>query len=263
MDSNERKIIQELVTALGCVIPASDRYEPRTNLWNKYSAAKNLLAAAPQVVADERAAYPGHILETATELARCIYRDNYKNEAPGWEPLPDLAGVLSQIDNMVCGMRRAAPVQAQELSEEIKSMIDEQDANENAETNYCAPVQPVAVPDELLNFSTLITYGIFQGNPVPVMGAKFYKKSDVLALLQIQAAPAAQGDALSDLLDNMLSIEVGPFDVSIVALATDAEREEDVRGEILATEPWHKNGPSLKKATAKAIERAIAAKAAS
>lgn len=51
------------------------------------------------------------ILATTIELARCIWRDNYKNEAPDWEPLTDLAGVLSQIDNMVCGMRRAAPVQ--------------------------------------------------------------------------------------------------------------------------------------------------------
>lgn len=68
-------------------------------------------ASAPQVVADERAAQADSILGTTIELARCIWRDNYKNEAPDWEPLTDLAGVLSQIDNMVCGMRRAAPVQ--------------------------------------------------------------------------------------------------------------------------------------------------------
>lgn len=58
MDSNERKIVQELVTVLGCVIPASDGYEPRTNLWNKYTAAKNLLAAAPQAVADGPYTFP-------------------------------------------------------------------------------------------------------------------------------------------------------------------------------------------------------------
>lgn len=60
MDSNERKILQELVTALGSVIPATDGYEPRTNLWNKYTAAKNMLSAAPQVVVDDRPAvvYP-------------------------------------------------------------------------------------------------------------------------------------------------------------------------------------------------------------
>lgn len=69
MDSIERKIVQELVTALGCVIPASDGYEPKTNLWNKYSAAKNLLAAAPQVVADERELPPPPEMASAADLA--------------------------------------------------------------------------------------------------------------------------------------------------------------------------------------------------
>lgn len=66
---------------------------------------------APPVQAQEPVALPDGILATTIELARCIWRDNYKNEAPDWEPLTDLQGVLSQIDNMVCGMRRAAPVQ--------------------------------------------------------------------------------------------------------------------------------------------------------
>lgn len=67
MDCNERKIVQELVTALGSVIPATDGYEPRTNLWNKYTAAKNMLAAAPQVVADERALSGEEIVRMAYE----------------------------------------------------------------------------------------------------------------------------------------------------------------------------------------------------
>lgn len=54
------------------------------------------------------AVQPDSVLRSATELARAIWRDNYKADAPDWEPLPDLMGVLSQIDNMVCGMRRGA-----------------------------------------------------------------------------------------------------------------------------------------------------------
>jgi len=40
----------------------------------------------------------------AKELASAIWREKYKDESPDWEPLPDLMGVLSQIDNMIAGM---------------------------------------------------------------------------------------------------------------------------------------------------------------
>lgn len=36
----------------------------------------------------------------ATELARNIWEREWKQTAPNWEPLPDLLGVLTQIDNM-------------------------------------------------------------------------------------------------------------------------------------------------------------------
>ena len=43
----------------------------------------------------------------AKRLAEAIYRKHYRAEAPNWEPLPDLAGVLSQIDNMTSGLVKA------------------------------------------------------------------------------------------------------------------------------------------------------------
>lgn len=45
----------------------------------------------------------GH-LEIAKHLAVSIWRKHYQDEAPEWEPLNDLAGLLSQIDNMVAGL---------------------------------------------------------------------------------------------------------------------------------------------------------------
>ena len=36
----------------------------------------------------------------ATRLAEAIYKQHYKDDAPEWKPLPDLMGVLTQIDNM-------------------------------------------------------------------------------------------------------------------------------------------------------------------
>lgn len=155
MDSNERKIVQELVTALGCVIPASDGYEPRTNLWNKYAAAKNMLAAAPQVVADERAYVQN--LELVINRLETISQNN-----------TDLPRTLAD-EALACARAalQAAPVQAQEPVAETyahtmsngRGRPDDPAPFETVCVRllrndlpadlklYAAPVQPVAVPD--------------------------------------------------------------------------------------------------------------------
>lgn len=45
----------------------------------------------------------------ATRLAESLWRQYYKADAPDWQPLDTVAGVLTQIDNMVSGMTRATP----------------------------------------------------------------------------------------------------------------------------------------------------------
>jgi len=42
----------------------------------------------------------------AKELAINIWEKFYKIDSPEWEPLDDLMGVLTQIDNMTCGLKR-------------------------------------------------------------------------------------------------------------------------------------------------------------
>jgi hypothetical protein len=44
----------------------------------------------------------------AKELAVCLWRKHYQEDAPNWEPLDTLSGVLSQIDNMSTGLQRAS-----------------------------------------------------------------------------------------------------------------------------------------------------------
>lgn len=44
-------------------------------------------------------------LKDATALANALHRKHYP-DAPGWRPLPDLVGVLSQIDNMTAMLER-------------------------------------------------------------------------------------------------------------------------------------------------------------
>lgn len=44
------------------------------------------------------------VLSYATRLAEAIWRKHYATDAPNWKPLPDLMGVLTQIDNMTNGL---------------------------------------------------------------------------------------------------------------------------------------------------------------
>ena len=51
----------------------------------------------------------GEEFRYAKNLANAIWRKNYKDTAPEFKPLNDMYGVLSQIDNMTCGMSRTTP----------------------------------------------------------------------------------------------------------------------------------------------------------
>lgn len=42
----------------------------------------------------------------ATHLACALWEKHWKADAPDWKPLPDLLGVLTQIDNMTAGLVR-------------------------------------------------------------------------------------------------------------------------------------------------------------
>ena len=45
-----------------------------------------------------------HEYEYAKEIAVAIWENQYKKDPPGWKPLDDLFGVLTQIDNMLTGL---------------------------------------------------------------------------------------------------------------------------------------------------------------
>jgi hypothetical protein len=42
--------------------------------------------------------------DTLRKLAVATWRTNYADEAPQWEPLPDIDGIIGQIDNMTAGL---------------------------------------------------------------------------------------------------------------------------------------------------------------
>lgn len=45
-------------------------------------------------------------LAYAKRLAVHLWEQHYKEDAPHWEPLDDMTGVLTQIDNMITGLTR-------------------------------------------------------------------------------------------------------------------------------------------------------------
>jgi hypothetical protein len=45
-------------------------------------------------------------LAYATRLAVALWERHWKEDAPNWRPLPELIGVLTQIDNMTVGLYR-------------------------------------------------------------------------------------------------------------------------------------------------------------
>lgn len=68
---------------------------------NDDDAWRAALTAAQQPVQEG-----GGEVATARRLAVGLWQRHYREVAPQWEPCPDLAGLLSQIDNMASGLRR-------------------------------------------------------------------------------------------------------------------------------------------------------------
>jgi hypothetical protein len=61
---------------------------------------------------------------TARTLAVALWRKHYQTEAPLWQPADDLAGVLSQIDNMTAGLTKPRrPMPIWERQQEIRNIL--------------------------------------------------------------------------------------------------------------------------------------------
>jgi hypothetical protein len=54
----------------------------------------------------------------ASNLAKTIWQIHYMKDSPEWKPLDTTEGVLTQIDNMTCGLVREKPPQPKEPEQE-------------------------------------------------------------------------------------------------------------------------------------------------
>jgi hypothetical protein len=50
----------------------------------------------------------------ASNLAKTIWQIHYMKDSPEWKPLDTTEGVLTQIDNMTCGLVREKPAQPEQ-----------------------------------------------------------------------------------------------------------------------------------------------------
>ena len=98
-------------------------------------AVHDLLCISNEIALDPRVSAPAQALidrgrneaqpahddyGSAKRLAESIYRKHYMEDAPHWKPLPDLAGVISQIDNMTTGLAKAQPALS---DDELKALL--------------------------------------------------------------------------------------------------------------------------------------------
>lgn len=55
-----------------------------------------------------------HTYGYASRLAVAIWQEHYMKDAPKWKPLDTTEGVLTQIDNMTCGLVKEKPIQPEQ-----------------------------------------------------------------------------------------------------------------------------------------------------
>ena len=88
-------------------------------MWQEVTRQNQQLCAALSA-APAPQAQPDWLLKTTQDLANSIRRRCFP-EVPQFQVLDDLAGVISQIDNMTCGMERKSAPQAQDKSDNYLS----------------------------------------------------------------------------------------------------------------------------------------------
>ena len=96
-----------------------------------------LEAQAVEIVARESDAQAEAVTRYAKDLTVSIWRKHFEATAPGWKPLDDLYGLLSQIDNMTVDLVRAVPT-----ADVDAVSVDLWSASDEVVTCTHAPISP-------------------------------------------------------------------------------------------------------------------------
>lgn len=96
--------------------------EPPTLIDAEHSRMMRAARPAPQPAADTRVDYAA-ALSYASSLAETLHDKHYSRNV-SWKPLPDLLGLLTQIDNMVAGIiGNATPAPSDKIAEAARKCL--------------------------------------------------------------------------------------------------------------------------------------------
>jgi len=117
---NHREVMQIALEAL------TSNNDLLGTMYLKMDAVKALKAALEQPEQDQEQEQEPVAHYYAKHLAIAIWEKHYKDTAPDWTPLPDLMGVLTQIDNMAVGLapprREPEPISDAKIRAEFRDI---------------------------------------------------------------------------------------------------------------------------------------------
>jgi len=113
---------------------------------------------------------PDWLLETTKELAKAIHRDNYP-DVPQWEVLDDLPGVISQIDNMVCGMERKTPVREPLSDNAILGIYNKVGQEDGAPYRFAGAIEAAIAQPATTEWTVIAPDGTRFTGPTPLKAA--------------------------------------------------------------------------------------------
>lgn len=170
------------------------------------------------------AAQPPGAFGYAQRLATTIWEKHWKDDAPEWRPLPDIVGVLTQIDNMVAGLSREAVQVTDEMvtAGAIGLMQDVQDYDGGPsfyDASEQSRAEAKAMARACLNAALAMSWEVTETPSSSAAAGREKPSPDVKNVLQPPAAPVETLDfeaALRQALDD-LTVEDGKCNWAEVA----------------------------------------------
>lgn len=105
---------------------ARDRISERIARYPRYSNQENAIVelATTLEALDKAEAEIADANREVLSLIESIWRAEFRKDAPAWQPLPDLVGRITQLDNMYAGVRS----QRDKAKAELREMVLELEA---------------------------------------------------------------------------------------------------------------------------------------
>jgi hypothetical protein len=105
-----KDLLDAALAALSTAEPVSEQTPPCGFPYCDCSMGAAERCERPAALSHVQAPGDEDALGYATRLVKIMAEKHYPDGSPDWKPLPDVVGILTQIDNMVSGMVRAPQI---------------------------------------------------------------------------------------------------------------------------------------------------------